>query len=304
MWARPLLEPAAAVSSDVLYELQSPVNAERPSFRGCPSSDPRGDRLTTKVHASMSVGIHGTLDMHPWIAAARDRGELVDAFSLLAMRSSALGMASFGNAQDTSGTSQWGHADADDTWDQDGPARDLVWHHVVVPPSDEVARLRLPIQSLLSVVDSSLDRLGTTSVHAVRAFLPLQLARQSWRELTHGHGWLALAAPRAGSITVDITIEASERARITERIGDVVNVLAQAVGDDVDVRIRPGIVMPSRFSTWETLPMYGRRDVVGLRCDVQEWSTPFAAWLIEVIVNACLDARIDDPLLIDAARVD
>jgi hypothetical protein len=258
--------------------------------------------VTLQVHAPILVGVHGTLNLYPWTAAARDDGVLVDAFSLLAMRSSLLGMASFGS-DDASTTPQWGHADAGDAWEQDGPPRDLRWYHVVVPPTNDVAPLRLPLQSLLEVVDSSLRQLGAADVHAVRAFLPLQLARGSWRELISGFGWLQLAAPQPDPITIDVSIEAGERARITDRIEEAVDVLTQTVDDSFHVEMRPGVTMPPRFSTWETLPTYRRRDAVGLRCNVPGWSAPAAAWLIEAITNACLDAGVRDPLLIDAERV-
>lgn len=256
--------------------------------------------MTLKVHAPMLIGIHGTLELHPWTAAARDEGTLVDAFSLLAVRSSALGLASFGSADDAPTTLQWGHADAGDTWDQDGPPRDLLWYHVIVPPTDEIAPRRLPTETLTDVIDSSLRRLGTADVHAVRAFLPLQLARTSWRELIDGYAWLELAAPPPEPITVDVSIEAGERARITERIERAVNVLAQAVDDSFRIELRPDATMPPRFSSWDTLPAYRRRDVVGVRCHVREWSAPAAAWLIEAITSACLEAGVRDPLLIDA----
>lgn len=250
----------------------------------------------------MLVGVHGTLDLHPWTAAARDSNELVDAFSLLATRSAMLGMASFGSGQGAPATPRWGHADADDTWDHDGPERDLLWYHVTVPPTDDVAPHRLPIQALLDVVDSSLRRLGTANVRAVRGFLPLQLARASWRELTSSSSWFQLAPPPTSPITVDISVEAGERARITDHIDEITETLAEAVGDQMQVGPRSEVSMPPRFPTWETFPTHRRSDTVGFRCSVREWSIPLAAWLLEAITNASLEVGIDDPLLIDLER--
>jgi hypothetical protein len=138
----------------------------------------------------MIMGIHGRLELEPWMErAVGDYDE--DAFSLVVKRTLAYGLAAF-NGRDAPRL-RWVHKDAGGDWTGDDKIRQLAWLEVGV--AEGFDRLRLPIQPAVTVLRDVLNRLGRFTFTGLHAILPVHLAVDARADLAVMQEWLALADP-------------------------------------------------------------------------------------------------------------
>lgn len=232
------------------------------------------------------VGLRGFLALAPWARAELDGGDLdVDAFSLIAARSTMLGLADLHGRPH--GAEHWGPADSGGDWNQDGGEHILAWMQMIIDDAGLV-----PIQSSFAVIEDVVNRMGRTSVTQLDAIVPLELMADPAARIATGRDWLALGCANAERVPVLVDVD-GERFRNTtghERgIIDCMRAVAGEVIDTIDLEREEwaGDDESRRFINRHFSP-----NAVRLRCRSPRWTVDFGAWLIELVAYACLSSNV------------
>ncbi|MEW2134790.1 hypothetical protein [Streptomyces sp. NPDC005435] len=212
----------------------------------------------------MTVGMHGVLRGHPWIARVSADHDLdEDVYSLAVKRAAAYGWSSvhLGPGQELGGR-RWEHADAGGDWSQDGKVRRLAWL-TVHPGTDPPAR-HLPVLPMTQVLTDALHRVGEVRFTALRSLVPLALASDTGFDLRGDADWFALSDPAARA---DITLSVSPPPPVpADRLAAQINRSSQG-----HVRLNP-TPTPNHPPT--------------LRGTAPEWTPHAAAWITELTIDA------------------
>lgn len=229
---------------------------------------------------TMLLGVHGVLDMHPWLRAGyASSGLEEDAFSLVAKRSVARQLTGFGSHRPAG--SRWDHNDAGGDWTQDGQQHELAWLQAAISPSSA----RLPIQSALSVLSDVVTRVGRWRLKAVHGVLPVSAAGDGRADLATMWPWFSLADPaRPTRLTIRVASnEARKLAGCTPNLcdearersyGQLSFTPAQSLSDD-----------PLRRRMTGELFMKGMSGGAQIECLAAEWSVDVAAWILDIFVD-------------------
>lgn len=237
------------------------------------------------------LGIHGVIDLAPWIGRAREHHDLEeDAFGLVAKRSEMMGLGTFG--AEPSGGEQWLHADAGGDWAPGHEVHQLVWMQVAVD------RGRLPIQAIAALQGAVLARLGIAAVAGVHAVLPLHLAIDSTTPLAVSRDWFAFADPSARS-EFRITADSGSAPDARDQAHTVLRDIAERAADVLTIDLVDNTNFP--WDAFIAKPA-GARPVgthrATFRCQGPEWSVELAAWVIELLGDAYRSQRSKAAMLI------
>ncbi|MFD7090240.1 hypothetical protein ACFV94_20940 [Streptomyces sp. NPDC059896] len=253
---------------------------------------------------TMILGVHGVLDLKPWIRGAyQDHSFGEDMYSLVVKRTVAYGLSSF-HAGGPEGE-RWGHNDAGGDWTQDGEIRQLAWLQVAV--SEELPGQRLPVQPAATVLRDVLTRLGRFRLTGLHTLAPLHLAPDGRADLADAAAWFALTDPAlAPGASVDLTVSvwAAGTAALPARAADLLAAARQRTYDAMTIRPAPPEDAMITARKGLALPLAGEVQTEGMRpgpafrCRVREWSLDVASWTTEIFVDALRSTGTTAPALI------
>ncbi|MEV6422251.1 hypothetical protein [Streptomyces sp. NPDC051662] len=251
---------------------------------------------------TMILGVHGVLDLEPWIRRAHeDDGLEEDMYSLVVKRTVAYGLSSF----HTGGPEgeRWGHNDAGGDWTQDGKVHQLAWLQVAV--SEDLPGQRIPIQPAATVLRDVLTRLGRFRLTGLHTVAPLQLAPDGRADLVDAAAWFALADPDPGaSAGLTVSVWAPETAGLSGRASDLLAAAQERAYDAMTIGPAPAGAATTSGQDGLGLPLAGEVQTEGMRpgpafhCRVPEWSLDVAAWTTEIFVDALRSTGTTAPALI------
>lgn len=228
----------------------------------------------------MLLGVHGVLDMHPWLRAEHASSGLEeDAFSLVMKRSVAQQLTGFG--RDRPAGSRWDHNDAGGDWTQDDQQHELAWLQAAISPSSA----RLPIQSALSVLSDVLTRVGRWRLEAVHGVLPVSAAGDGRADLATVWSWFTLADPaRPTRVTIRVASnEARKLADSTPSLCDQARERSYGLLSFTPVQ-SPSEDPLKRRMTGEIFTQ-GMSGGAQIECVAPEWSVDIAAWIMDIVVD-------------------
>lgn len=252
--------------------------------------------------ATLFVGIHGVLELHPWIRRGRDTNALdQDTFSLAVNRSIALGFAAFNSYGPRH--VRWGHNDAGGDWAQDGSVRQIAWLRVDV--AQDAPGQRIPLQPAIAVLGDSLDRVGRFRPTGLHALVPVGVSPDARADLASMADWFALADP-AGQVRFTVTLAG---AGPVERQPDASRVLTAArEAGHGQLAIEPSEAPASTPSLAPPLVgqlfLPGRLSTIAFTCTAHEWSLDLMSWVAEVFVEAARAAGTTAPTLVTVSLDD
>lgn len=244
--------------------------------------------------ATLIVGLHGVLDLHPWIDRVSDEFDLdEDVFSLAVKRASAYAWSSTA-LTDKPADNLWDHNDADGDWTQDGQVRQLAWLQSSLPrpgrtPGQKQRARRLPVLPVITVLSDALRRVGTVRLTGTHALVPLHRAGDARSELAEVAAWFALADP-SGAASLTVTVDALPSANLATRAVEIREAALERTYQHMTVEplkpaagtMTPGLARPLAGE----VQAEGLRRALAFRCDVREWSTDVAAWATEVFADS------------------
>ncbi|RYJ30814.1 hypothetical protein CU044_0864 [Streptomyces sp. L-9-10] len=252
----------------------------------------------------MILGVHGVLDLEPWIRRAHDDDSLEeDMYSLVVKRTVAYGLSSF-HAGGPEGE-RWGHNDAGGDWTQDGEIRQLAWLQVAV--SEELPGQRLPVQPAATVLRDVLTRLGRFRLTGLHTLAPLHLAPDGRADLADAAAWFALTDPAldpGAAVDLTVSVWAAETANLLARAADLLTAARQRTYDAMTIRPAPAATATTTAQEGLALPLAGEVQTEGMRpgpafrCRVRAWSLDVAAWTTEIFVDALRSTGTTAPALI------
>ncbi|MCL7380232.1 hypothetical protein [Streptomyces sp. 35G-GA-8] len=251
---------------------------------------------------TLIVGVHGVLDLEPWIRRAHEDDSLEeDMYSLVVKRTVAYGLSSF-HAGGPEGE-RWGHNDAGGDWTQDGKVHQLAWLQVAV--SEDLRGQRIPVQPAVTVLRDVLTRLGRFRPTGLHTLAPLQLAPDARADLVDAAAWFALADPDpATSVDLTVSVWAPETADLPDRASDLLTEAQERTYDAMTIRPAPPTKATTTAQDGLDLPLAGEVQAEGMRpgpafhCRVHEWSLDVAAWTTEIFVDALRSTGTRAPALI------
>ncbi|MFI8933279.1 hypothetical protein ACIG3E_37130 [Streptomyces sp. NPDC053474] len=254
---------------------------------------------------SVVVGLHGTLQRHPWFdrVVTRDadaEGSVEEELLFLAVdRAGSYGWRTVGGLLHEDGEvtaehepTAWAHEDVGGDWTQDGEVRQLAWLGAGVhidPP-----RPGLPVRPIALVLSDTLARVGTVTFTGLHALLPLQATeRDTAFHQIELAPWFDLADPDARHevlVTVSCRPGAGGAAEPdTAALREAVREKAQGAVDiapSVAEGSLPGLALDLDRSTHT----HGMREVLRFGCATREWSPDVAVWLVEMVAEALREA--------------
>ncbi|MFE7567026.1 hypothetical protein ACFU76_08675 [Streptomyces sp. NPDC057539] len=251
---------------------------------------------------TLILGVHGVLDLEPWIRRAHEDDSLEeDMYSLVVKRTVAYGLSSF-HAGGPEGE-RWGHNDAGGDWTQDGKVHQLAWLQVAV--SEELRGQRIPVQPAVTVLRDVLTRLGRFRPTGLHTLAPLQLAPDARADLVDAAAWFALADPDPGaSVDLTVSVWAPETAGLPGRASDLLAAAQERTYDAMTIGPAPAGAATTSAQDGLDLPLAGEVQTEGMRpgpafhCRVREWSLDVAAWTTEIFVDALRSTGTRAPALI------
>ncbi|MDN3260777.1 hypothetical protein QWJ26_13320 [Streptomyces sp. CSDS2] len=242
--------------------------------------------------ATFIVGLHGVLDLFPWIEQVSSEFDLdEDAFSLAVKRASAYAWSST-TLGDKPADNLWDHNDAGGDWTQDGQVRQLAWLQCSLPRPVTAGRKqhtrRLPILPVITVLSDALRRVGTVRLTGTHALVPLHRAGSARIELAEVADWFALADPRSAA-RLTVTVSALPSVNLTSRSAEIREAALERTYQHMTVvplkpaeTATPGLARPLAG----VVQAEGLRRALAFRCDVREWSTDVAAWTTEAFTDS------------------
>ncbi|MBQ1160054.1 hypothetical protein KBZ21_18400 [Streptomyces sp. A73] len=245
------------------------------------------------MHCGTTVGVHGLLDRHPWLASG-DQGELrASVLDLALVRADAYGWHAPYGWQTRAGKKlfhvpdRWLDCDKGGDWSGRNQIGELAWMRADVP--EDARQPRLPVLPMTRTLVEALDRVGTVTFTALRACLPLQItAGDATDDLDDMREWFSLASP---SVAVDIQVTVSaaasrawespdEAARVRDAVQERLGAAAEAeIASSADISRMPG-----RARTRS--PLEGARRTAHFVCHAREWTPDVAVWLVDVTGDA------------------
>ncbi|MER8067474.1 hypothetical protein ABTZ59_04070 [Streptomyces sp. NPDC094034] len=252
---------------------------------------------------TMIMGVHGVLDLEPWIRRAHEDDSLEeDMYSLVVKRTVAYGLSSF-HAGGPEGE-RWGHNDAGGDWTQDGKVHQLAWLQVAV--SEDLPGQRIPVQPAATVLRDVLTRLGRFRLTGLHTLAPLHLAPDGRADLVDAAAWFALADPGpAAPVDLTVSVWAPESAGpLGERASDLLAAAQERTYEAMTIRPAPTEATTTTARDGLDLPLAGEVQTEGMRpgpafhCRVREWSLDVAAWTTEIFVDALRSTGARAPALI------
>lgn len=257
--------------------------------------------------ADLVVGIHGTIEMIPWVRRAQDADVLdADAFGLIVERSESLGLAATTVAARRGANRLWDHADAGGDWAQGSTVRELSWLHVVLGEPTGPRR-RLPIQAVALVQLEALRRIGTVAITGAHALVPLRIAADSGPELAASREWFAFADP-ASRTDLAVSVYSGNATDARDHAGKVAGDVSWRTQDVVTCELAEGGRFPRRSlatepTAWRSLGTRRTPHGAVFSCSVPEWSAELASWMIELFADAYRASGSTKPVVIAVAAV-
>ncbi|GAA0448346.1 hypothetical protein [Streptomyces olivaceiscleroticus] len=269
------------------------------------------------MHCGTTVGVHGILHRHPWLADA-DAEELRETVLDLALaRADAYGWyAPYGwctakGRKARHEPERWLACDQGGDWAGGGEIRELAWMRADIP--EDVRHPRLPVLPMARTLLDALDRVGAVALTALCAHLPLQItAGDASGDLDEMREWFALGPPAA---SLPVSAAASAEAHLTvsaapssawgarHETARVHRAVQERLGGAAEVRI-PRTIDAAHLACRETsgeLPA-GTRPVAQLSVRVREWSADVAMWLIEATGDALRATGHSVPVMVTVSR--
>ncbi|MFJ9029182.1 hypothetical protein ACIRQP_11785 [Streptomyces sp. NPDC102274] len=251
---------------------------------------------------TMILGVHGVLDLEPWIRRAHEDDSLEeDMYSLVVKRTVAYGLSSF-HAGGPEGE-RWGHNDAGGDWTQDAKVHQLAWLQVAV--TEDLRGQRIPVQPAATVLRDVLTRVGRFRLTGLHTLAPLHLAPDGRADLVDAAAWFALADPDPGaSADLTVSVWATEAAGLPGRASDVLAAAQERTYDAMTIRPAPAEAATATAQDGLALPLAGEvqtegmRPALAFRCRAPEWSLDVAAWTTEIFVDALRSIGTTTPALI------
>ncbi|MEU8570264.1 hypothetical protein AB0C51_18265 [Streptomyces pathocidini] len=242
------------------------------------------------MHCGTTVAVHGILERHPWL---EDAG--TDEF-----RETVLDLA-LARADDQD--PRWFECDKGGDWSGTDEVRELAWMRADIP--EDVRHPRLPVLSMTRTLFDGLSRVGTVSLAALCAFLPLQVtAGDASDDLDDLREWFALGPPTT-SIDVVVTVSAalSPSWNTPGEATRVRDALQTRLGTAAETRTARTVTAEhlARRGTSRRL-LEETRPVVQFQVSVREWTPDASVWLIESTGDALRATGHTTPVVVTATR--
>jgi hypothetical protein len=233
----------------------------------------------------MVLGVHGALELAPWLRHAYADGSLEeDVFSLVVKRATAYGLSSF-DGQSPPGV-QWDHHDAGGDWSPDATVREQGWMQIGLPGMGGAQRL--PVAALVRVLTDALRRVGRLRFTGLHAVVPMHLATDIRADLAAGAGWFALADPGA-SVMLTVSVSADERLSLPTRASQLADAASLRAHGCLTVEPSPACRNPPGLAPVLTgrafAPAEWHQEQT-FHCQAHEWSADMAAWVLEIFIDA------------------
>ncbi|MCI3928158.1 hypothetical protein [Streptomyces sp. AN091965] len=254
---------------------------------------------------SVVVGLHGTLQRHPWFdrVVTRDadaEGSVEEELLFLAVeRAGSYGWRTVSSLLHEDGEvtaehepTAWAHEDVGGDWTQDGAVRQLAWLGAGVdidPP-----RPGLPVRPIVLVLADTLARVGTVTFTGLHALLPLQATERDtafhqielapWFDLADPdarHEVLVTVSCRPGDGGAAEPDTAALREAVREKSRGAVDIAPSVAEGGL-----PGLALDLDRSTHT----HGMHEALRFGCATREWSPDVAVWLVEMVTEALREA--------------
>ncbi|MFE9389411.1 hypothetical protein [Streptomyces sp. NPDC006784] len=246
------------------------------------------------MHSGMTVGVHGTLDLHPWLEDGHQEMFREKVLDLALVRADAYGWYAPYGWRTASGKKlfhvpdRWLDCDKGGDWSGGDEIRELAWARADIP--DEDARYpRLPVLAMTRTLVDALTRVGAVTFTALHSYLPLQITSgDASDDLDDMREWFSLASPST-SIAINVTVTAAppvtwDSSAETARVHRAVQ---ERLGGAATVEILPpadSSPLPGRARIRALIE--GARRAAGFVFHVREWTPDVAVWLTEVTGDA------------------
>ncbi|WNZ09722.1 hypothetical protein [Streptomyces sp. 11x1] len=280
-----------------------------------PTEIPPTGVLPTEIPPTLTVGLHGLLQRHPWLdrVVERDPESSVeeDVLGLAIERAGAYGWQTVSRWLSEEGQvtahhepTAWAHEEVGGDWTDDGRVHQLGWLQAGVLP--DPVRPRLPVRPIALLLSETLARAGEVTFTGLHALLPLRPGeRDTAFHQAELAPWFGLADP---DVRHEVVVTVSGRpGECAMSEGDVVAVrdaVRDMAQDSVaDVSVTDASVTDGRLPGLEldldrVLHTQGMREVARFGCRTREWSPDNAVWLVELVADGLRAAGLSAQLVI------
>ncbi|MGI5171724.1 hypothetical protein ACQEU3_46005 [Spirillospora sp. CA-253888] len=258
--------------------------------------------MSSSQNTTMILGIHGVLEMKPWLRPAYDDDTYEeDMHSLILARTTAYG---FGFLSEGDPSCElWWHNDAAEDWTQDGLVHEVAMFQSMIPP--ERKGHRLPIRPAATIMEESLRRVGDLDLAAFHALIPLHMSTADDRlNLLYAQNWFSLSSPDA-TAQIIVSISVRDQDKTAELASQVQAAAADGGADHMTVSPTTPDVVDQEALAGELHWHPSSEDLsLGLvyQCQVPEWSMDAAVWATEVFADALRASGITTSVLITTSH--